>query len=659
MTDGFEQGQVIAGRYRVLRKLGAGGMADVYLAEDTTLGRRVAVKVLLQRYAGDAQFVERFRREAQAAARINHPNIVNIYDWGPVDGTYYIVMEYVEGETLKDHIRREGRYGPGEAVRIALELLGAVEVAHADHIVHRDIKSQNILIDTSGAVKVTDFGIAKADDSQMTEAGSILGTAQYLAPEQAKGEPVDERTDLYSVGVVVFEMLTGSLPFRGDSAVTVALKHVNEQPPEPVELVPGLPYSLNQIVLKALAKDPDLRYRTAAEFSADLVSARSGGPLLAATYDPSMERTIVQSPAGNEGATRVLPKAAVGAGLAAGAGAAAGTAAANGRTTNGRGNGQGGNGRDGRRRKRSVWPWIAVIAFLVIAAVAGAFVWRSFFGATTTGVPSVVGQAQAAATAQLRTAGFAVTVHNDYSDQYGVGLVTRQQPPSGAKLAKGGTVDIWVSRGRASTTLESLTGFTPAAVKTYLAANGLVGKEHAGSSTTVPKGEVYKQSPQAGVTVNRGDTVDYWVSRGQPQVSVPDLSGLDQSQATTAIQNAGLLVGTINSTTSSSVPVGQVVSQSPSANVLVARGATVSFTISSGTPTPTPTTSGSPTGTPVPVPSVVTEPQTLAEQTLTNDGFVVAIKKGPSSLGSGFVYKQSPSSGSAPAGSTVTIWVTQ
>ena len=311
MTDGFEQGQVIAGRYRVLRRLGVGGMADVYLADDTTLGRRVAVKVLLKRYAGDESFVERFRREAQAAARINHPNIVNIYDWGPVDGTYYIVMEYVEGETLKDHIRREGRYNPGEAVRIALELLAGVQVAHDAHIVHRDIKSQNILIDTAGTVKVTDFGIAKADDSQMTEAGSILGTAQYLAPEQAKGEPVDERSDLYSVGVVFYEMLTGALPFRGDSAVTVALKHVNERPAEPAELVPGLPYSLNQIVLKALAKDPDQRYRTAAEFTADLVAARSGGPLLAAAYDSSLDRTFVQPPAaGAEGTTRVLPKAA-------------------------------------------------------------------------------------------------------------------------------------------------------------------------------------------------------------------------------------------------------------------------------------------------------------------------------------------------------------
>ena len=355
MTDGFEQGQVIAGRYRVLRRLGAGGMADVYLAEDTTLGRQVAVKVLLKRYAGDGQFVERFRREAQAAARINHPNIVNIYDWGPVDGTYYIVMEYVEGETLKDHIRREGRYGPGEAVRIALELLAGVQVAHGAHIVHRDIKSQNILIDPAGTVKVTDFGIAKADDSQMTEAGSILGTAQYLAPEQAKGEPVDERTDLYSVGVVFYEMLTGSLPFRGDSAVTVALKHVNEQPPEPAELVPGLPYSLNQIVLKALAKDPDQRYRSAAEFSADLVAARSGGPTAGRHLRPVARphhgavaggrhrgHDPRAAPGRRGGGRRAAPRPAPPAA-----------------------------GGPGKQRKRSPWPWIALVAFLVIAAVAG------------------------------------------------------------------------------------------------------------------------------------------------------------------------------------------------------------------------------------------------------------------------------------------------
>ena len=635
MSDAFEQGQVIAGRYRVLRRLGAGGMADVYLAEDTTLGRRVAVKVLLQRYAGDGQFVERFRREAQAAARINHPNIVNIYDWGPVDGTYYIVMEYVEGETLKDHIRREGRYAPGEAVRIAVELLAAVNVAHAAHIVHRDIKSQNILLDPAGTVKVTDFGIAKADDSQMTEAGSILGTAQYLAPEQAKGEPVDERSDLYSVGVVFYEMLTGSLPFRGDSAVTVALKHVNEQPPEPAELVPGLPYALNQIVLKALAKGPDQRYRTAAEFSADLVAARSGGPLLAAAYDPSLERTVVQpADAGNEGTTRVLPAAA---------GAAAG----------------GATGSPDRRRKRSPWPWIALVAFLVIAAVAGVVVWRSFFDTSTVQVPSVVGLSQAAATSQLRGDGFTVKDHDDYSDEFGVGLVTRQQPVGGAKLAKGGTIDIYVSRGPATVTLQNFQGWTPSAVADYLTRAGLVGHENTGSSTTVAKGEVYKQSPPAGTTVKRGATVSYWVSKGQPKVSVPDLSGLDQTQATTAIQAAGLLVGVITPATSTSVPAGGVVSQDPPANTMVARGSTVSIVISTGAPSPSGSPSPGPSGTAAAVPSVLTMPQAAAEQLLTSDGFLVKVKKGASNLGSGFVYDQLPKAGDAAAsGSTVTIWVT-
>jgi serine/threonine-protein kinase len=637
VTEGFEQGQLVAGRYRVLRKLGAGGMADVYLAEDATLGRRVAVKVLLGRYAGDAQFVERFRREAQAAARINHPNIVNIYDWGPVDGTYYIVMEYVEGETLKDHIRREGRYSPGEAVRIALELLGAVQVAHAAHIVHRDIKSQNILIDPSGAVKVTDFGIAKADDSQMTEAGSILGTAQYLAPEQAKGEPVDERSDLYSVGVVFYEMLTGALPFRGDSAVTVALKHVSEQPPEPAELVPGLPYSLNQIVLKALAKSPDQRYRTAAEFSADLVAARSGGPLLAAAYDPSLERTAVQPPdAAAEGTTRVLPRAASG----AAAGATGVTAVS-----------------PGRPRKRSPWPWIALVAFLVIAAIAGVLVWHSFFHSAAVVVPPVVGQTQAAATAQLKADGFSVKVDNGYSDQYGVGLVISQQPGSGSRLAKGGTVDIWVSRGPASTTLQDLTGFTPSAVNAYLAKYGLIGHELFGTSTTVPKGEVYRQRPAAGTTLQRGATVTYWVSSGQPQVKVPDLSGLDQTQATAALQAVGLLLGTpVATTTSDTVPVGDVVSQTPAAFTPVPKGTAVTITISTGTPTPTSSPSGSPT--PTTVPSVVTMPQTQAEVLLQNDGFVVRVKYGTSSLGSGYVYDQDPTGDStAPGGSVVTIWV--
>jgi serine/threonine-protein kinase len=633
VTDGFEQGQLIDGRYRVLRKLGAGGMADVYLAEDTTLGRRVAVKVLLNRYASDHQFVERFRREAQAAARINHANIVNIYDWGPVDGTYYIVMEYVEGETLKERVQRQGRFSPGEAVRVALELLAAVQIAHDAHIVHRDIKSQNILIDRGGTVKVTDFGIAKADDSQMTEAGSILGTAQYLAPEQARGEPVDERSDLYSVGVVLYEMLTGAVPFQGDSAVTVALKHVNELPAEPAELVPGMPHSLNQIVMKALAKDPDQRYSTASEFAADLTSARSGGPLLAAAYDPSLERTQVQAPVVvGEGATRVMPRAA-----AAGAAGAAGAAAA--------------------RKRRSVWPWIVVIVFLAIAAVAGVLLWRSFTG-TALAVPSLVGQTQAAATSRLQADGFKVAVHDDYSDQFGVGLVTRQEPPADTKLVKGGTVDIWVSRGPATITLINFTGFSPAAVADYLQKNGLKGKELSGTSSAVGKGKVFKQSPPAGTTVKHGDTVTYYVSRGVPQATVPDLSGLSQSQALAALQAVGLTLGTVTQQPSDTVPLGQVVSQDPAANVRVDKGSAVSVAISTGTPSPSPSPTIS--SSPVAVPSVMTMPQTQAEQTLTNAGFVVKVKFGKSTLDPGYVYDQKPGSGdTAVPGDTITIWVSK
>ena len=305
MSDVFQPEQVVGGRYRVVRKLGGGGMADVYLCEDLTLGRHVAVKVLLQRYLDDPNFVERFRREAKAAAGLNQQNLVAIYDWGELDGTYYIVMEYVEGETLKDLIRRRGRLSGNESVAVTLQLLAAVDFAHRSGIVHRDIKPQNVMLDRAGTVKVMDFGIARAGDSGMTEAGSILGTAQYLAPEQAKGYPVDERSDLYSVGVCLYEMLTGTVPFKGDSAVTVALKHVNEVPREPSELVPGMPYALNQIVLKAMAKDPADRYQSAAEFARDLRAAKEGGPVQAAAFDAGGERTRVMGAAA-AGTTSVL-----------------------------------------------------------------------------------------------------------------------------------------------------------------------------------------------------------------------------------------------------------------------------------------------------------------------------------------------------------------
>jgi beta-lactam-binding protein with PASTA domain len=594
VTDGFQEGQLIDNRYRVERKLGAGGMADVYLAVDETLGRRVALKVLLKRFVDDEQFVERFRREAKSAAGLNHPNLVSIYDWGQIGPLYYIVMEYVEGETLKDLIRRSGRLAGGEAVAIALELLAAVDFAHANNVVHRDIKSQNILIDLAGKVKVTDFGIARAGDSSMTEAGSILGTAQYLAPEQARGEAVDERSDLYSVGVVLYEMLTGSVPFRGDSAVSVALKHVNELPREP------------------------------AEFSRDLRSAQVGGPLVAATFDFSAERTQVLAPlaVGREDQTQVMSRDALA-------------------TT---------QGDRTQRKKRSPWPIVLVVLLVLVAAGAAWALAHALFGGTTT-VPGVVGQSEATATATLKDAGFKVHVNQEYSDQYNTGLVTRQQPTADTKLINGGTVEIWVCKGPLTIVLTNLRGLTTAQAAAYLTGNGLVPKELKGPST-LPIGNVYRQDPPPQTSVKRGDTVTYWVTSGVLQVKVPDLSGMPKADAEAKLIAAGLVVGLETPGTSDTVPAGNVISQSPPPDTKVDRGSSVDIVVSTGPGTP------SPTGTPTLVPNVYGMDTTTASDVLVAAGFNPIVKTKHSDQPPDTVIGMSPEAGTmAPFGSDVTITV--
>jgi serine/threonine-protein kinase len=625
VSDVFQPEQVLSGRYRVLRKIGGGGMADVYLCEDLTLGRRVALKVLLSRFLNDPSFVERFRREAKAAAGLNHANLVSIYDWGEVDGTYFIVMEYVEGETLKDLVRRRGRLGGSEAVRISLQLLAALEFAHRTGIVHRDVKPQNVMLDRDGNVKVTDFGIARAGDSGMTEAGSILGTAQYLAPEQAKGQRVDERSDLYSVGIVLYEMLTGTVPFKGDSAVTVALKHVNEMAAEPAQLVPGMPYALNQIVLKAIAKDPDQRYQTAEQFARDLRSAQVGGPVAAAAFDPGAE------------ATRLMSAGVVS--------AAAATSVMTGgplaQTTGDR----------GRRRRR--WPWVLVIVLLLLVIAAAAYGLVRAMGSGSVAVPSVVGQSQAAALTTLKEAGFKAGVHREYSDKYAKGVVSRQAPVDGTKLRKGDTVDIWVSQGSTAVTLQNFKGWTSQEVQAYLKENGLSGLEKRGKSGAVAAGRVFKQDPPAGQQVQRGDTITYWVSSGKPQAIVPDLTNLDQDAARTALADAGLLLGAATPEPSTTVPSGQVIRQNPSAGVRVAEGSSVSIVVSSGSPSPSP----SPTTSPVTIPNVYTMDSTTATNVLKAAGLVVTVKQlAGTSQPPGTVVQMVPDAGTVvDSGSTVVL----
>src|SRR5262245_48919708 len=257
-------------RYRITRKLGAGGMANVYLAEDQELGRRVAIKILNERHANDEQFVERFRREAKNAAGLSHPNVVSIYDRGEAEGTYYIAMEYVEGRTLKDLIVTRGPSPIPIAIDYIRQVLSALRFAHRNGIVHRDIKPHNVIVDSEGRVKVADFGIARAGTSQMTEAGSIIGTAAYLSPEQARGAPVDQTSDIYSVGIVLYELLTGTVPFTGETPVEIAMKHLSQIPEAPSTLRPEIPRDLDLVVLRALAKEPADRYRSAKEMDRDL-----------------------------------------------------------------------------------------------------------------------------------------------------------------------------------------------------------------------------------------------------------------------------------------------------------------------------------------------------------------------------------------------------
>src|SRR5438309_4658042 len=380
------------GRYRIQRKLGTGGMANVYLAEDEVLGRRVAIKILNDRHAGDDQFVERFRREAKNAASLSHPNIVSIYDRGEAEGTYYIAMEYLDGRSLKELIVARGPAPIHLAVDYARQILAAIRFAHRHGIVHRDIKPHNVLVDGEGRLKVTDFGIARAGVSQMTEAGSIIGTAQYLSPEQAKGAPVDQTSDLYSVGVVLYELLTGVVPFSGDTPVEIAMKHLSSAPEPPSARRAEIPRELDLVVLRALAKDPADRYQSAEEMDADLARVARGVAVSPATEEaataiiarpPPTAVTEVRPPA-REPVPYAPPAAYYD---------------------------------YDEPRRRAIWPWIVALLFVVAAIVGGYFLYNQVQTQLTNSkvaVANYVGLREINAVQEIRGKGLRVQVVRQY-----------------------------------------------------------------------------------------------------------------------------------------------------------------------------------------------------------------------------------------------------
>lgn len=633
-------GRVFDDRYEVVRLLGTGGMAEVYLAHDRHLGRDVALKVLSTRYARDAQFIERFRREASSAAGLNHPNIVQIYDRGEAEGTYYIAMEYLEGRSLKELIVQYAPLRAQHAVSLSVQILEALRYAHRKDIVHRDIKPQNIIVDDEGRLKVTDFGIARAGSaSTMTEAGSILGTVQYLSPEQAQGAQVEASSDLYSLGVVLYEMVTGVLPFTGDNAVTIAMKHVSEAPVPPRELVPAVPENLERVVLRALAKRPEQRYITAQAFLEDLERVQRGETVAPAAAFAAA--TLASHGYVDEQATRVM-----------------GRVSANpSQSTQVRP-----PSHDARRepppaasedppedRVRAWWLWVLVAFFaLVLAGGAYALVSSMNRSGETVTVPRLVGLTQTAAEEQATAAGLSVEVAGEETSTLPEGQVTRQDPAEGDKARKNSTIRVWLTAAKATVEVPQLVGLTEA--KAVAKMNGLELKLAPATHEASPRpaGEVVSQNPAAGEKVPPSTEITIVVSSGPSakQVAVPDLVRMDQDQALTTLD--GLNLKGFTQSRKSDRPAGEVVDQSPTTGISVAEGSLVIIGVSDGSIIPK-----------VKVPNVVGKTRAQAVVTLTAAGLEVAREDRPDGTAApGTVVEQTPPAATpVDPGSTVTIYV--
>src|SRR6266849_2174548 len=469
------------GRYRILRKLGTGGMANVYLAEDEVLGRRVAIKILNDRHAGDDQFVERFRREAKNAASLSHPNIVSIYDRGEAEGTYYIAMEYLDGRSLKELIVARGPAPIHLAVDYARQILAAIRFAHRHGIVHRDIKPHNVLVDGEGRLKVTDFGIARAGVSQMTEEGSIIGTAQYLSPEQAKGAPVDQTSDHYSVGVVLYELLTGVVPFSGDTPVEIAMKHLSAVPEAPSAQRAEIPRDLDLVIMRALAKEPSDRYQSAEEMDADLERVQRGAAVSPATEEAAT--AIISRPPAPPAAPTAITQARPPVPYAPPAAYYD----------------------YDEPRRRAFWQWLLALLFVAAAIVGGYFLYNEIqnqiSGAKSVRVERYVGLREILADKKIRDLGLIPNVVRQPNPGIPETYVFRQSPVPGSKTNKGAEVTIYTSTGAPKTTVPSVVGLDSTDAVSRLADAKLKWKITKVTSNQ-QSGTVIAQTPTGGASVD-------------------------------------------------------------------------------------------------------------------------------------------------------------
>jgi eukaryotic-like serine/threonine-protein kinase len=546
---------LVDGRYRILRRIGSGGMADVYCAEDSHLGRQVAIKVLHRRFAQDQEFVERFRREAKSAAGLNHPNVVGVFDRGEHEGTYYIAMEFLTGSTLKDIVTTEAPLPQERVIDIGTQILEAAGFAHRHGVIHRDFKPHNVIVDDLGHAKVTDFGIARAGASEMTETGSIMGTAQYLSPEQAQGHAVTATSDIYSIGVMLYEMLAGRLPFEGDSAVAVALKHLSEQPPPISQWRPDVHPALEAVVMAALAKDPAQRWQSAEDLAAALEAARAQIESGNNGQDTAAFAPIPMPAGGATAATQVAgaPEPV----LAPVAGPPV---------------------ERGERR----WPWVA-IGVLTLALIAALLyvILSGTLAAEKKDVPRVTGKQLVAARAVLERAGFEVNTERVRSAQP-FDQVVDQDPNPGEQADEGSTVTLEVSRGPGEVLVPTVANLPQRQAIKALEDADLEVTIDREPSDKVKEDLAIRTLPREATKVTRGTRVRLFVSSGPEQVTVPDVTGLSRDSAEARLRDEGLGVSVVEQ--ESDEPEDDVISQSPAGGTELAKGETVTITVSTGRP---------------------------------------------------------------------------
>jgi eukaryotic-like serine/threonine-protein kinase len=601
----------VDGRYQIVARIASGGMGEVFRAHDPVLDRDVALKVLHNALAQDPGFIERFRREARSAGMLSHPNIVQVHDWGETGDTYFMVMEFIRGPNLRTVLMKNGPLAPAQALEIASQMLAALEHAHEQGIVHRDVKPENILITRKGVVKVADFGLARAlAAARVSHApGTVTGTVQYLSPEQIEGQAADARTDLYSVGIVLYELLVGKVPFSGETSLAIAYKHLRERVPPPSGSNPMVPPSLDRVVLSATERDRDRRASDARSMRAEL--GRAAAELAPAAQ---LSELVAQVPPAEEvpadrAATVTIPRAE--------------------------------SPKSWRRRVfRRV---VTTLSMFIVLAALGWAAWAYVIPHRTT-VPNVRGRTVEAAEAAAEEAGLRLQLGGQaYSSVIPAGHVMRQEPAPGAEVDEDSRLSVVISRGPQLVEIPNVRGQPEERARERLRGLGLVVKVERVYHDTVPKFDVIDQNPRGGTTIEVGKTVTLVVSRGKPPVEVPSVVGLGEDEAGALITGAGLGLRVIEEF-SDDVPRGRVIRQSPPGDSTVRKGDTVTIVVSKGPRT-------------FPMPDVVGMTENEAVATLRGLGLEVRVVDLPGSSGDRVVGQQPKAGTTVESGQQVTIYV--